>query len=269
VTQFNLLITGARSGLGFAVHERLGGTALLRDMSIDDARICTSRPFDAIVHCAVNTSTPVTMKSCYTYLKDNFLLTQKLLDVPHRKFIYLSTLDVYPRLGRAISEVEDIDLSALVGPYPFVKLFSDVLVQAHAANHLVLRTSTLLGKEMRRTVARRLLTERNWVISLSAESRYNYLLQEDVIAFIQFALETDLTGVYNLASLGTVRLGDIVADLGLTGQLGDKLYDVGPIDATSAAKLMPAFGRESRETLNLFIDSLGEQFVGRGRLLPK
>jgi len=265
---FNLLISGAASGLGFAVHRYLGGTGLVRGMSTNDPKIRAAQPFDAIVHCAVNMLSPVTIKNCYSYFEDNVLLTQRLLDIPHRKFIYLSSLDVYPRLGRGILEDEDVDLSTLTGPYAFVKLLSDVLTQARASNHLVLRTSTQLGEKMRRTVTWRLLTEPNCRVGLGADSRYNYILQKDVAAFIRLALERDLTGVYNVASRGTVRLGDIASVLRLRAQFGDTLYDIGPVDATKAAKIMPSLARESWQTLNLFIDSLGERFAGHGRLKP-
>jgi nucleoside-diphosphate-sugar epimerase len=266
MSRYNVLISGAAGGLGSAVHKRLRGTALVRGMSLDDVRIRAAQPFDAIVHCALNSSMPVTMQNCYGYLEDNFLLTQKLLDLRHRKFIYLSTLDIYPRLGRAIAEHEDVDLSSVVGPYAFVKLFSDIMTQVRTSNHLVLRTSTQLGSKMRRTVTLRLLTEPNCRIELSADSRYNYILQDDVVSFIQLALESDLRGIYNIASRGNVRLREIASSLGLTAQFGNKLYDIGPIDAARAAKLVPAFGRESRQTLNLFIESLGERFAGHGRL---
>jgi nucleoside-diphosphate-sugar epimerase len=264
---FNLLITGAGSGLGFAVHQQLGGVAFARGMALDDSRICAAQPFDAIVHCALRVMSPVTTRTCYTYLEDNFLLTEQLLDIPHHKFIYVSTLDVYPRLGRAIGEDEDVDLSTLAGPYSFVKLFSDILVQNRAPNHLVLRTTTQLGTSMRKTtVTWRLLTERGCRLGLSEQSQYNYILQDDVVAFIREALQSDRTGVYNLGSRANVRLADMARELGLVPAFGDELYDVGPVDAKKAASVMSAFARDSRQNVNLFIDALGNQFVGSGSL---
>ena len=95
---FNLLITGTSSGLGLAVHQQLGGVGFVRGIALDDASICAAQPFDAIIHCALRAMSPVTMQTCHAYLEDNFLLTEQLLDIPHHKFIYVSTLDVYPRL---------------------------------------------------------------------------------------------------------------------------------------------------------------------------
>jgi hypothetical protein len=45
-----LLVTGAASGLGAAVHRALGGTAMTR--ATPWAEIAAGTPYDAIVHCA-------------------------------------------------------------------------------------------------------------------------------------------------------------------------------------------------------------------------
>ena len=66
-------------------------------MSIDDPAIRAAAPFDAIIHCAVNAAKYVSMRTAFGYMDDNFLLTQRLVDIPHRKFIFVSTLAVYPR----------------------------------------------------------------------------------------------------------------------------------------------------------------------------
>src|SRR5262245_44886439 len=88
----NILVTGARSGLGHAVHSALGGIAVVRGTRLDDPAIQAAAPFDAIVHCAVNAAKYVSMSTAYDYMADNFQLTQRLVDIPHRKFIFVSTL---------------------------------------------------------------------------------------------------------------------------------------------------------------------------------
>src|SRR3954468_11163388 len=103
----NVLITGARSGLGHFAHQALGGIAFMRGMSLDDPQIRAAAPFDAIIHCAVNAAKDVSMKTAYGYMADNLLLTQQLVGIPHRKFVFVSTLAVYPPTGRAVREDED------------------------------------------------------------------------------------------------------------------------------------------------------------------
>jgi nucleoside-diphosphate-sugar epimerase len=266
MADFKLLISGTTSGLGNTFYRMLGGTPLVRGMSLDDPLIRAAQPFDAIIHCAVNTTNPVMMSQGFHYFDDNLVLTQRLLKIPHKRFVYMSTLDVYPRLNRPIAEDEDVDLSSLRGPYAFTKLFSELLVREHSDNYLILRLATLLGPVMRPTVTRRLLTEKGCQVGLAAESRYNYILQSDVVKFVGLALDTGLSGTYNIASREAVALSDMAKQLNLSATFGTKYYDIGPINSMRAAGLMPAFARESWQTINLFIDMLGRAFVGSGRM---
>jgi nucleoside-diphosphate-sugar epimerase len=262
----NILVTGARSGLGNAVHKALGGIPFVRGMRVDDPAILAAAPFDAIVHCAVNAAKYVSMSTAYDYMDDNFLLTQRLVHIPHRKFIFVSTLAVYPPTGRAVSEAEDVDLMPLTGPYAFTKLFSDLYVQKHAKDPLILRTTTLLGPAIRASTVLRALTQRDCRLFLAADSRYNFVLHDDIVDFMVRAMDEGISGAFNIGSDGLVVLSDIVDQLGLSVTYGDFHYDIGPVDVRRAGAAHAAFARPSWATLNRYIDSLGSAYIGQGRL---
>jgi len=261
-----VLVTGVRSGLGHAVHRALGGLGFARGMALDDPAILAAAPFDAIIHCAVNATKSVSMKTAYGYLQDNLLLTQRLVDVPHRKFVFVSSLAVYPPIGRAISEDEDVDLLPLAGPYAFTKLFSDLYVQERAQEPLVLRTTTLLGPAIRPNTVSRALTQRDCQLFLAPDSRYNFVMHDDIVDFIVLAMDHGISGAFNIGSEGLVALSSIVEQLGLAVRYGGHHYDIGPVDSRKAAALHPAFARPSWQTLNRYIDSLGPAYIGQGRL---
>lgn len=265
----NLLITGARSGLGNATYKALGGIPFMRGASTDDHAIRDAAPFDAIIHCAVNADKAVTMSSVYKYLDDNFLLTQRLVDIPHKKFVFVSSLAVYPPSGRAIREDEDIDLLPLAGPYALTKLFSDVYVQERAQNPLILRTTTLLGPAIRTNTLLRALTQPDCQLFLAPTARYNCVLHEDIVAFIAQAIDQNICGAFNLGSKGLVVLSDVVNQLGLTVRYGEFPYDIGPVDTSKAGAVNPKFIAPCWEILNRFIDSLGSAYIGKGRLGPQ
>jgi len=264
----NLLVTGARSGLGNAVHRALGGMAFVRGTSTDDPAIRAAAPFDAIIHCSVNADKAVTMGTMFKYLDDNFLLTQRLVDIPHRKFVFVSSLAVYPPSGRAISEDEDLDLLPLTGPYAFTKLFSDAYVRERAQNPLILRTTTLLGPAIRTNTLLRALTQPGCQLFLAPGARYNCVLHADIVEFIAQALDRNICGAFNLGSKGLVVLSDIVDQLGLSVRYGDFHYDIGPVDTSKAGALHPAFASPCWQILNRYIDSLGPAYIGAGRLGP-
>jgi nucleoside-diphosphate-sugar epimerase len=262
----NFLVTGVRSGLGHAVYHALGGIGFVRGMTPDDPAIRAAAPFDAIIHCAVNAAKSVSMSTAYGYMEDNLLLTQRLVDIPHRKFVFISTLAVYPSTGRAVSEDDDVDLMPLTGPYAFTKLFSDLYVQKQATEPLILRTTSLLGPANRPHTVMRALTQRDCQLFLAPHSRYNFVLHEDIVDFIAAAMERRITGAFNTCSEGLVTLSRIVDQLGLSVHYGDYHYDIGPVDNRNAAAAHAAFGRPSWQTLNRFIDMLGPAYIGKGRL---
>ena len=259
-----LLVTGAASGLGAAVHRALGGTPMTR--ATPWAEIAAGAPYDAIVHCAFGAQKLVTPANAYAYLDDNVLLTERLARLPHGKFVFVSSIDIYPLPRRGAAEDDDYDLARLSGPYPFAKLFSDALVRARCPDHLILRPASLLGPVMRPSTALRVLTERAPRVFLHADSRFNFVLHEDIAAFVARAIAEDIRGVFNMASAGAVRLGDIAARLGLSVTFGEHVYDAGEVSNAKIAAIAPAFRRTSAETLNRFIDTLGGRFVGQGRM---
>jgi len=259
-----LLVTGTESGLGAAVHCALGGTPFTRASRL--AEIDAGAPYDAIIHCAFGSQKLVTPASAYAYLDDNLLLTERLIAIPHRKFVFISSIDIYPLPRKGATEDEDYDLARLSGPYPFTKLFSDALVRKRCPDHLILRPTSLLGPTMRPSTTLRVLTEKNPRVFLHPDSRFNFVLHADVAAFIARALAESIAGVFNVASTGSVRLGEMAERLGLAPSFGEHVYDAGEVSNAKIAAIEPAFRRTSAETLNRFIDLLGERFVGKGRL---
>ena len=77
---------------------------------------------DVIIHCAFNRSRDASASSMYGYVNDNVLLTAALAAVPHEKFIYLSSIEVYPKNGALHSETEPIGMDAVNGLYGAAKL---------------------------------------------------------------------------------------------------------------------------------------------------
>jgi nucleoside-diphosphate-sugar epimerase len=259
-----LLVTGAASGLGAAIHRALGGTPMTRATPFADVE--AGAPYDAIIHCAFGSQKLVTPATAAAYVDDNLLLTERLIAIPHRTFVFISSIDIYPLPRKGAKEDDDYDLARLSGPYAFAKLFSDTLVRARCANHLVLRPASLLGPTMRPSTTLRVLTERAPRLFQHPDSRFNFVLHADIAAFIARALAENIRGVFNIASTGNVRLGDMAARLGLSVTFGEHVYDAGDVSNATVAAIEPAFRRTSAKTLNRFIDQLGARFVGKGRM---
>src|SRR5690606_27860106 len=101
-------------GLGAAVHRALGGTAMTR--ATPWAEIEAGAPYDAIIHCAFGSQKLVTPASAFAYLDDNMLLTERLAALPHRTFVFISSIDIYPPPRQGATEDDEYDLGRLSGP---------------------------------------------------------------------------------------------------------------------------------------------------------
>lgn len=253
-TDKTILTTGVLSGLGRYIHENLGGTGLTRDLSIEDREKIRSRGADIIIHCAFNSRQGINSDSLYHYLEDNVLLTKELVSFSHKKFIYLSSVDIYPRGAGLHSEDEIIDMDSVSGIYGITKLMSEAIVKNHCENYLVLRPTFLLGKYSRKSSTIKVIENKECILTLSGNSIYNYVLHSDILDFIKLSIDGDLKGIYNLASSENVTLSEVADMLGKKVNFGTYLYDVGNIANSKISSVFPAFKKTSKEVVAQFIE---------------
>ena len=257
-----VLTTGAGSGLGRHIHEKFGGTGWTRQLTPVDREGIKREGVDLIVHCAFNPRHPVDSKSLYDYMADNVSLTEELASIPHNEFILLSSVDVYPKGPGLCSESEEIEADAVRGIYGVTKLMSEAIVRQRCPNHLILRCVSLLGKYARKNSLLRIVNDEPCVLTLSGDSRFNYVLHSDVSDFISFALDNQLKGTYNVASSGNVALSQVADMLGKKVEFGEYRYDVGNIDNCKITSIFPAFKKTSEDVVTEFV---GERAGWRGQ----
>jgi dTDP-4-dehydrorhamnose reductase len=248
-----ILTTGASSGLGRHINESLGGIALDISASVEEKEVLKKTGVDVIVHCAFNPIMAVDSDSLFGYLKDNVLLTEELVSIPHGKFVYVSTVDVYPKSSGRHSEEEIIDIDSVDNLYGITKLMSEAIVRGRSDNYLILRSSAMLGMYSRKNSLIRMLEDDECVLSLSGGSRMNYILHTDVSDFIRLSIDTNLKGIYNMTSSENIILSEVAEMLGKKVRFGSYVYDVGDIDGSRARSVFPAFNKTSREVIEQFI----------------
>jgi len=248
-----VLTTGILSGLVKYIHENLGGIGLIRTTSPEDMEKIKNSGVDVIIHCAFNSRRGINSNSLYYYLEDNVLLTEKLVSIPHKKFIFLSSVDVYPKGVGTHTEEEIIDMDSISGIYGITKLMSESIVKTHCGNYLILRGSTLLGKYSRKSSLIKIIEDDRCILTLSSDSRYNCVLHSDILDFIKFSIDHDLKGIYNLSSLENVTLLEVANTLGKKVKFGNYLYDVGNINNSKISYVFPVFKKTSKEIVTKFM----------------
>lgn len=247
------LVSGVRSGFGRYLHERFGGAGLTRLTPPAECQLLREEGADTIIHCAADSRRGLELGQLFQHIDDNLFLTQRLVSMPHHRFVYISSVDVYPKTPGPHRETDPLQIDSARGVYAMTKLMSEAVVLRAAQHPLILRPTALLGANSRRNSLIRLIEDDPRPLSLSGDSAINYVLHEDVADFIAMALETGLEGTYNAASTGTVTLAEVAERHGKRTAFGRYLYDVGSIDNARIAALWPAFARSSREAVELFL----------------
>ena len=250
-TQPNLIITGTGTGLGKHLLTTLGGVALdRRNTSHSQVRA------DVIIHSAWPARAPESSEGLQAYVQDTIELTRQLTQFPHRKFIFISTAEVYPIKGHSGREDESIPMGGVRNLYAHCKLIAESIVHVHAMNCLVLRVVGLLGPTARANSLIRVLRGDPAPLTVSRASRFYYILHRDVSAFIRLAIENNLLGTYNVCSTASITLGEVAEEFGRTMHWGSYAYDVGHVDNCKIVKEFPQLNRSSLEVIREFSSSL-------------
>lgn len=243
----NFLITGTSSGLGKYLYDNLGGLSLNRQTSQGDIKKIKREGAEVIVHCAFNSNRDP--KNIKQYFKDNVLLTEELTKIPHRKFIFISSIDVYPKNFARHCEDEIIDINKIDGLYGKTKLMSEELVKKNCSNFLILRCTTLLGKDSRKNSLIQILQDDKPTLTLNGKSVFNYILHKDLLSMLKIALKKNLKGIINAAASKNITLSEVAKTFLKKVKFGDYIYNVGNIDNTKAIAVYPAFKKTSQEVI--------------------
>ena len=225
-----IIVSGNKSGLGRYLFESLGAIGLDRNTSFEKREDLKKKGADIIIHCAFNYSREVSSQSLFPYFKDNVLLTKELAMIPHKKFIFISSVDVYPKNREIHKENEIIGLDSIEGIYGITKLISESIVRNYCKNHLILRGTAFLGKYSRKNSLIKIIKEKNPSLTLSPKSDFNYVLYSDVADFLKTAIKKDLKGIYNLASSENITLTGIARTFKKKVKFGKYQYSAGKIN---------------------------------------
>jgi nucleoside-diphosphate-sugar epimerase len=247
------LVSGASSGLGQFLHEALNAESFNR-------QTCTTlaeAPYAAIIHCAFNVRNDVTTSNLQAYISDNLLLTQKLLAIPHKKFIFISSADVYPKDKKIWQEDEDYPLEKVEGWYGVSKLITEAVVKTSTENYLILRPTALLGKYSRPNSLIKVLYSECPSLSLNEASSFNYVLHEDVLSFIKAALAQDVRGTFNVAASTNITLGDAAKTFERNAKFGSYIYNGSSLCNEKIRKWCGVFSNSSLENIRRFHSLMG------------
>jgi len=220
----NILVTGVGSGLGKWISMQLPDCdKFIRGSKIKDfpkktilsdgkhnypAHTMEFEEYDLIIHCAATISHCDWGEVETDLFDDNVFLTRELTKIPHKKFVLISTID----------EAKD-------SPYGVTKRISEIVVKGLCKNYLILRTSALLGKEMKKNTFQKIVAGEN--IALTPDTVMNYILYEDVLN----AIKNNYTGTKVLRSNDDISMKEVVDVFGHDLSFGSIHYEIEYIES--------------------------------------
>ena len=102
-----ILVTGITSGLGKYIHNNIPNSI---GLTRENRHQLLDGDYDLIIHCAFSNERMESIDDYYEFIDGSILLTDDLVKVKHKKFIYISSLEVYNkpftgyRFGKLCSE---------------------------------------------------------------------------------------------------------------------------------------------------------------------
>ena len=205
-----ILVTGTTSGLGKYIHRMLPNSVSL---TRENRESVIKNDYDLIIHCAFSNERGENINDYYEFVDGSILLTNDLININHKRFVYISSLEVYSK--------------PLTG-YRFGKLCSEAMISEKAKTPLILRIPALLGTDIRRNTVWKILNENKPKLTLAEDSTFNYILHSDLLDFI--FEDEKRTGIINFVSDGNITLGRVNEIFGGNPEWGNYKYETKEVE---------------------------------------
>jgi len=246
-----VLVTGAASGIGRYLAERFNADVVTRDRPVEMLGDVKS-PYEAIIHCAFNIRRNIGLEQLPGYLNDTIGLTEAVVRMPHRAFVLMSSIDVYPDGAGPFDEQTRIDAFNPRNLYALCKMASEAVVVRQASNPLILRAGMLLGPHMRPNNLTRLINGDHGALTLTAGSSFHCVGYADIALVIEHALHTSVVGTFNAAHCPAVTMAEVAKRFGQDPAFGKFEYRAPAISNARLQQACPLFAGNSMAALDDF-----------------
>ena len=118
----NCLISGTSTGLGNYLLKKFKSEKFERNKKINHY---INNKYNTIIHCAFNKKIMQEDDKLTNLIYDNILLIQNLINIPHEKFILISTVDVYEKNNTTHKETETNLLKSETSFYSAAKILQE------------------------------------------------------------------------------------------------------------------------------------------------
>ena len=147
-------------------------------------------------------------------------------DFPAKRYVHLSTMDVYPDVSDPNLNHEEITIdTSRQSPYGFHKYLAEQLVRHYANNWLIFRMAGFVGQGLWKNPIFDLLN--NIPLRVHPDSKYQYLNTRDLAgAIFEIVQKSFSHEVFNITGQGVISLREVSSSI--TGHLLDPSLDTLP-----------------------------------------
>jgi nucleoside-diphosphate-sugar epimerase len=179
-----------------------------------------------------------------------------LVDFKFKKYVFLSTSDVYPDCSAPALTDEDMLLPVdRQSPYGFHKHMAELCVRHAARDWLIVRQGGFVGPGMKKNAVFDVLNgEKLWV---HPDSRFQFIGTEDSAKIVMQLVHDGVSNeVFNLSGSGTISVQDIMR---MAGRSIPSIADATPVHCEmSLAKISRHCKVPSTEaSVKAFLDAIG------------
>lgn len=196
--------------LGSDLVKYLSQSFLVTSISKDNYAQFTNRAFDVVVNANGNSKRFwANTNPLDDFTASTVSVYKSLFDFKFNTYIYISSSDVYvDHSSNASTSENQIQDSSKLSPYGFHKYLSETIVKNQCKSYVILRTSMLLGKNLKKGPIYDTVNNRSLFISES--SRIQMITTVEIANIIKFFLDQNKTNnVVNVGGKGTVNFKNI------------------------------------------------------------
>lgn len=139
-----------------------------------------------------------------------YSVAEYIHNINHKKFIHISTVDVYDRKFDEKFTDENICINSdLLEPYSYHKLLAENYIRHYSKDYLIFRLPGLVGEGMKKNPAYDFISNQKKV-AISPDSELNFihtrLVAESIFKIIDLGMRNE---IFNLASKNSIKIGSI------------------------------------------------------------
>ena len=135
-----------------------------------------------------------------------------IFDFSYKKYLYISTIDVYSDKSDPDNNYEGIEINlSKLDTYGYNKWLAERIIEKFTTNYIIFRTGTVLGQKLRKGPVFDLLSGNE--LFMSSKSELSFIDTENIFLAIKGALDQGIKNeIVNLVGTGSITLDSIIKE---------------------------------------------------------